>query len=305
MGSNSGRFFGWVIGGTLPVAIAADGSPPPGIRMPRRISHHLPKPSSRRLCGEWLKELLGIPKSASFAFVTGCQMAHTTALAAARNKLLKDRGWDVEDRPCRSTAARILTTAKPTQIDHAIRSAARHRHGGDRLRCNRRIGDASISGSSRKRFANGAGIRSPLASGRGFEHGRLRSFRARLSARPCRERLGACRRCLRPLGRDEQATLPSARWSGAGGFLGHGWHKWLNVPFDSGLVFVAHPSAHRAAFAQDTSYSVPREKCAIKRIGIRNGRARARGFRGTRQSERSVVPELVRSWIGAALAPSA
>lgn len=37
-------------------------------------------------------------------------------------------------------------------------------------------------------------------------------------------------------------------------------HKWLNLPFDSGFVFVAHPAAHRAAFAQDTSYSIPREE---------------------------------------------
>jgi glutamate/tyrosine decarboxylase-like PLP-dependent enzyme len=40
-------------------------------------------------------------------------------------------------------------------------------------------------------------------------------------------------------------------------------HKWLNVPFDSGLVFVAHEPAHRAAFSQETSYSIPRE-------GLRN-----------------------------------
>jgi glutamate/tyrosine decarboxylase-like PLP-dependent enzyme len=40
-------------------------------------------------------------------------------------------------------------------------------------------------------------------------------------------------------------------------------HKWLNVPFDSGLVFVAQAAAHRAAFSQDTSYSIPRE-------GLRN-----------------------------------
>ena len=49
-------------------------------------------------CGNWLKDVLGLPPSASFAFVTGCQMAHVTALAAARHKLLADRGWDVEKR---------------------------------------------------------------------------------------------------------------------------------------------------------------------------------------------------------------
>ena len=96
MGSNSGRFFGWVIGGTLPVAIAADWLTS---AWDQNAASNLTSPAEAVVeedCGEWLKELLGIPKSASFAFVTGCQMAHTTALAAARNKLLKDRGWDVE-----------------------------------------------------------------------------------------------------------------------------------------------------------------------------------------------------------------
>ena len=55
-------------------------------------------------------------------------------------------------------------------------------------------------------------------------------------------------------------------------------HKWLNVPFDSGLVFVAHPSAHRAAFAQDTSYSVPREKLRNQKDWNPEWSRRARGF---------------------------
>src|SRR4029453_8696504 len=48
------------------------------------------------ICGGWLKDLLGLPSTVSFGFVTGCQMAHTTALAAARHRLLRDRGVDVE-----------------------------------------------------------------------------------------------------------------------------------------------------------------------------------------------------------------
>src|SRR5262249_16469608 len=63
------------------------------------------------ICADWAKALLGIPKSASFAFVTGCQMAHTTALASARHKLLRDRGWDVEKLGLGGAPqVRILTT---------------------------------------------------------------------------------------------------------------------------------------------------------------------------------------------------
>ena len=95
MGSTSGRFFGWVIGGTLPVALAADWLTS---TWDQNAASNLTAPAEavvEEVCGEWMKDLLGIPKSASFAFVTGCQMAHTSALAAARHKLLGDRGWNV------------------------------------------------------------------------------------------------------------------------------------------------------------------------------------------------------------------
>jgi glutamate/tyrosine decarboxylase-like PLP-dependent enzyme len=96
LGSTSGRFFGWVIGGTLPVALAAEWLTS---TWDQNAASNLTAPAEavvEEVCGEWAKELLGIPKSASFAFVTGCQMAHTTALASARHKLLRDRGWDAE-----------------------------------------------------------------------------------------------------------------------------------------------------------------------------------------------------------------
>src|SRR5258708_7368725 len=48
------------------------------------------------VAGKWLKSLFGLPAEASFAFVTGCQMAHVTCLAAARHRVLQRVGWDVE-----------------------------------------------------------------------------------------------------------------------------------------------------------------------------------------------------------------
>src|SRR5215469_18833027 len=96
LGSGSGRFFGWVIGGALPVALAADWLTS---AWDQNAASNAAAPAEavvEDVCGRWAKDLLGVPQSASFAFVTGCQMAHTTALAAARHKLLHDRGWDVE-----------------------------------------------------------------------------------------------------------------------------------------------------------------------------------------------------------------
>src|SRR5262247_2917085 len=111
LGSTSGRFFGWVTGGTLPVALAADWLTS---AWDQNAASNLTAPAEavvEEVCGAWAKQLFGLPASASFAFVTGCQMAHTTALASARHKLLRDRGWDVETAGLAGAPRpRILTT---------------------------------------------------------------------------------------------------------------------------------------------------------------------------------------------------
>jgi glutamate/tyrosine decarboxylase-like PLP-dependent enzyme len=91
----SGRFFGWVIGGALPSALAADlltsvydqnagmAEPTPSAAMAEQVAL------------DWVRELLGLPPGGA-ALVTGAQMATTTCLLAARGALLAHRGWDVE-----------------------------------------------------------------------------------------------------------------------------------------------------------------------------------------------------------------
>src|SRR5215468_2405497 len=111
LGSTSGRFFGWVTGGTLPVALAADWLTS---AWDQNGASNLTAPAEaviEEVCGEWAKQLLGIPAAASFAFVTGTQMAHATAFAAARHRLLRDRGWNVEEEGLAGAPRlRVLTT---------------------------------------------------------------------------------------------------------------------------------------------------------------------------------------------------
>src|ERR1043166_9515393 len=98
LGSTNGRFFGWVYGGTLPAALAAAWLTSV---WDQNAASNLTAPAEaviEEICGDWARQLLGLPASASFAFVTGSQMAHATALASARHKLLADRGWDVEEQ---------------------------------------------------------------------------------------------------------------------------------------------------------------------------------------------------------------
>src|SRR5215475_9362455 len=95
IGSPGGRFYGWVIGGSLPAALAADWLTS---AWDQNAGHSACSPAAavvEEVAGKWLKEILGLPAEASFALVTGCQMAHTTCLAAARQSILAKHGWDV------------------------------------------------------------------------------------------------------------------------------------------------------------------------------------------------------------------
>src|SRR5919106_333103 len=90
------RYFGFVIGGALPVAVAADWLTS---TWDQNGGGYAVSPSlsvAEEVAARWLREVLGLPATASVGFVTGCQMAHFTCLAAARHAVLARAGWDVE-----------------------------------------------------------------------------------------------------------------------------------------------------------------------------------------------------------------
>src|ERR1700733_2378892 len=122
LGSAGGRFFAWAIGGSVPAALAADWLTS---AWDQNAALFACSPSSavvEEVAGEWLKELLGLPASASVAFVSGCQMAHVCCLAAARHALLFERGWDVERLGlCGAPPIRILTSNRHGSVERAVR----------------------------------------------------------------------------------------------------------------------------------------------------------------------------------------
>lgn len=90
--SVGGRFFGWVIGGALPSAVAADWL---AAVWDQNAGSFAVSPASaivEEAAGVWLKDVLGLPADVSFGLVTGCQMAHVTCLLAARHAVLGRRG---------------------------------------------------------------------------------------------------------------------------------------------------------------------------------------------------------------------
>jgi glutamate/tyrosine decarboxylase-like PLP-dependent enzyme len=94
----SGRYFGFVIGGALPAALAVDWLV---TAWDQNTGLAEPSPATSALeavAGRWVLELLGLPSQSSFAFVTGCQMAHVTCLAAARQGVYARAGWDLSER---------------------------------------------------------------------------------------------------------------------------------------------------------------------------------------------------------------
>src|SRR3989440_682499 len=104
----SGRYFGFVIGGALPAALAADWL---ATAWDQNAGLYAGGPSAsvvEQVTREWIVELLGLPAESSIGFVTGTQMAHVTGLAAARWHVLDAVGWDV--------GAKGLTGAPPVLV---------------------------------------------------------------------------------------------------------------------------------------------------------------------------------------------
>src|SRR3954470_8047088 len=90
------RYFGFVIGGSLPAAAAADMLT---TAWDQPAYNEVTAPAAgavERVAGRWLKQLLRVPASATAGFVTGAQAANNVGLAAARHRVLADAGWDVE-----------------------------------------------------------------------------------------------------------------------------------------------------------------------------------------------------------------
>ena len=148
----SGRYFGFVIGGAVPAALAADWLTS---TWDQNAGLYVAGPAAsvvEEVAGAWLTELLGLPRGVSFAFVTGTQMAHATALAAARNHVLAEVGWDVErDGPDRRAADPRARRREGPLDAAACAPADRARHGLARAGRRRRAGaDAS------RRSARGA-----------------------------------------------------------------------------------------------------------------------------------------------------
>jgi glutamate/tyrosine decarboxylase-like PLP-dependent enzyme len=255
LGSGGGRFFGWVIGGSIPAALAADWLTSAWDQNAGMYACSPAEAVIEEVCGVWLKDLLGLPASASFALVTGCQMAHVTGLSAARNGVLAAMGWDVERKGL----------AGAPQI-HILSSNQRH---GTIERAVRLLGlgaenvidlpvdemgrlEAGELSKALQKYANSPLI--VLLQAGDLNIGAFDPFEELI---PLAHEYGAWVHVDGAFGLWTAAS-PKYKHFLKGVDLADSWatdgHKWLNVPYDCGYAFVADSKAHRASMSHRASY---------------------------------------------------
>ena len=293
----SGRYFGFVIGGAVPAALAADWL---ASTWDQNAGLYACGPSAavvEEVVGGWLKELLRIPGHASFALVTGCQMAQTTCLAAARNSVLADAGWDVEHSGLvGAPPIRVLAGAKRhVTIDRALRllgigagsvvEIAADDQGRMDVRELRTVLEQEAEptivcaqvGEVNSGSLDAVGEIADLVEGTGAWLHVDGAFGLWAAASPELARL---------VSGHERADS----WSTDA-------HKWLNVPYDCGIAFVAHPDVHRAAMTVSADYLVQDPDAARDEVDwTPEFSRRARGFAvyaALRSLGRSGVADLI------------
>lgn len=252
----NGRFFGWVIGGSIPSAIAADWLT---AAWDQNAASYACSPSAaiaEEVAAAWLKDILGLPPHASYAFVTGCQMAHVTCLAAARHKVLADRNWSVEEQGLNGAPEiRVLVGEHHETLVRAIRHLGL---GTSSLVQIAQNDDGTINVASLKNELE----RSP-------ETATIVSLAAGDLNRGAFDAIGEVCDIAHQHNAWVHVDGAFGLWVASSERLRHlvegiekadSWatdaHKWLNVPYDSGIAFVAHPDAHKAAMTISAGYVV-------------------------------------------------
>jgi glutamate/tyrosine decarboxylase-like PLP-dependent enzyme len=299
IGTGTGRFFGWVIGGSVPAALGADIL---ASVWDQNGALYATSPAAavvEEIAGTWLKEILGLPAHASFALVTGCQMAHTTCLAAARHALLAKLNWDVEEKGLfGAPPIRILTSGmRHGTFERAIRLLGLGKNHvllldsdeRDCLRADELERALRIDSSTPTIVLLQAGD---------VNIGAMDDFKTLI---PIAKRYNAWVHVDGAFGLWANAS-PRYKHLVAGVEAADSWatdgHKWLNVPFDCGYAIVGDPGSHRASMSHRASYLTHDEDARDQMDWNPEWSRRARGFptyAAIRQLGRKGVAKIVES----------
>ena len=248
------RYFGFVIGGALPVTVAADWMTS---TWDQNSGIFVTSPLisvTEEVASGWILDLFGLPADGAVGFVTGCQMANFTCLAVARNAVLRGAGWNVEeDGLPGAPRVNIVVSAEAHVTIHTSL---------------RMLGFGTRSMIEVPTDGQGRMIADELA--RVVEHLSGPTIICAQAGNVNSGALDPLRR-IAEIAREREAWLhvdgAFGLWAATsadrkhlvdGAELADSWatdaHKWLNVPYDSGLAITRHAAAHRAAMSVKAEY---------------------------------------------------
>ena len=240
------RYFGFVTGGALPAALAADWL---ASAWDQNAHMWVGSPAAsvvEEVVEDWVLSLLGLPSTASVGLVTGAQMANVTCLAVARDVVLERAGWDAasqgligappvtviagaEAHATIFSALRMIGLGRDARPLRRRRRPGRDRPGRARPRARgRRPGDRLRAGGQRQLRR----VRPARADRRTCASRRARGCTSTARSACGRRRARRSRHLTRGLERADSWATDA--------------HKWLNVPYDGGLAIVNDRAAHRA-----------------------------------------------------------
>jgi glutamate/tyrosine decarboxylase-like PLP-dependent enzyme len=254
MAMPSGRFFGWVIGGTLPAALAADWlvsawDQNSGLRYATPAMAAI-----EEAAGHWLLDLLGLPAESDVGFTTGATMANFTGLAAARWRLMADAGWDLDGEGL-AGAPRIrcfVGQERHETIDLGLRYLGLGRPAAVPADDQGRLIPAELD----RLLSEGSGPALVCLQAGNLHSGAFDPFEAAIGVA---RRHGAWVHVDGAFGLWASA-VPELAHLTQGMALADSWgtdaHKTLNVPYDCGIAVVRDSTALRSAMGLHTSYLV-------------------------------------------------
>lgn len=324
----SGRYFGFVIGGALPATVAASWlatawDQNTGLETVTPATSEL-----ERVALGWLVDLLGLPPGTGGGYVTGATVANFTALAAARHAVLRQAGWDVE-------ADGLFGAPPVTVVVGEEAHPAVHKALGLLGLGRARVAAVPVDGQGRMRADSLPPLSPPAIVCLQAGNVNTGAFDPAPEIVPRSREAGAWVHVDGAFGLWAAAS-PRLAHLAAGFGDADSWatdaHKWLNVPYDSGLALVRDPEALRAAMAVRAAYLPTAERnpsdftpelsrrgrgvevwaalCALGRSGVaelveRNCRQARRFAEGLAAAGHEVLNEVVLNQVLVAFGPPA
>ncbi|MEO5763039.1 MAG: aminotransferase class V-fold PLP-dependent enzyme [Vicinamibacteria bacterium] len=256
IGSAGPRYFGFVIGGGVPAALAADWLT---ATWDQNAALNIASPAAaavEEVAGAWIKELLGLPRESAVGFVTGCQMANFSALLAGRHAVLARAGWDVEKQGLQGAPEVHVVIGDEA---HATVLSALRLLGLGEARAHRIAADTQGRMIPDALKAMLASLKGPLLVAAQAGNVSTGAFDPLDEIAPIVHAKNGWLHVDGAFGL-WAATDPGRRHLLKGVELADSWatdaHKWLNVPYDSGIVIVRERENLMTAITKSAAYLI-------------------------------------------------